>query len=183
MQELSRINDEAMRVMLDWVQHFIEQRKAALNAGKKGVASGELLRSFEIEATKLAQEEGIALLIAFNESGRLIDMKPKNLHYDAWGRNGISRLEAWVQKRGVGNFMTGYIKKHPNYGARKGVNLQRIINDIAWGIAISRTSGKFRRVKSFWNAPKTAGIYDLINKVATQLPSVTSSTIAQQFKK
>ena len=178
----SKINDEAMQVMLDWVQHFITQRKAALMSGKKGNASGDLLRSFEIEADKMSREEGVALLIAFNEEGRLIDMQPKNLHYDAWGRNSISRLEQWIQKRGIGNFMPGYIKRHPNFGARTG-NLQRMISDVAWGIAISRTQGKFRRTKKWWNASKTAGTYELINKLAIAMPTPIIETFKESFKK
>jgi hypothetical protein len=181
MEAMKAINDEAEAVMLDWVQQFIAQRKAALMKGKKGVATGDLLNSFEIEADRLSREEGIALFIAFNEEGRFLDMKPQSFHHDAWGRNSIARLEAWVQKRGVGNFMSGYLKKYPHTGFRKGLNLQRIISNIAWGIAINRSGGKFKRGKAFWNKAKTAGTYELINNVAAALPAPTLDTIKNQF--
>ena len=182
MEATHDINEAIKEQMLDWVQHFIAQRKAALQKGKKGVASGDLLASFELEIDRLAKEEGIALLIAFNDAGRLIDMKPSSLDYGGWGRTAIEGLEAWVQKRGISNFMPGYLRKYPNTGFRKGINLTQIIHNIAWGIAVNRTNGKFRRAKSWWNKPKTAGTYELINQVAAALPAPTLDTIKNQFR-
>jgi hypothetical protein len=181
MEAMHNINEAVKEQMLDWVQHFIAQRKAALMKGKKGVATGALVNSFELEIDRLAKEEGIALLIAFDEAGRFVDMKPSSFEHDAWGRNAINRLEAWVQKRGLSGFMKGYLQKHPNLGERKGLNIQRIVSDIAWGIAISRTNGKFRRGKKWWDSSKTAGTYELINKVAAALPAPTLDTLKSQF--
>jgi hypothetical protein len=175
------IDDAIAEQMQDWVQHFIQERKAALQKGKKGVATGDLLNSFELQIEKMAREEGIALLIAFNESGRYLDMKSKNIHWDQWGRDAINRLEKWVANRGLGGFMPGYLKRHPNTGIGKGLNIQRIISNIAWGIATNRKNGKWQR-KGVWNAPKTAATYELINKVAAALPKPTTDTIIQQFK-
>ena len=155
MEATHDINEEIKTQMLDWVQHFIAQRKAALSKGKKGVATGELLSSFELEIERTAKEEGIALLIAFNDAGRFSDMKPSSLDYGVWGRTAIEGLEAWVQKRGLSGFMPGYLRKHPNTGFRKGINITKIIHDIAWGIAVNRTHGKFRRTKNWWNKAKT----------------------------
>lgn len=183
MEATQNINEAIKEQMLDWVQHFIAQRKAALSKGKKGVATGALLNSFELEIDRVAKEEGIALLIAFNESGRFLDMKPSSMSNDAWGRDSIERLKAWVEKRGIGQFYAGYMEKHPNTGFRKGINIQQIINNIAWGIAINRSNGKFKRGKKWWNASKTAGIYDLINQVAAALPRPTLDAIKDQFPK
>ena len=181
--ELHNINAEAEAEMLKWVQHFIAQRKAALlRGGKKGVASGDLLRSFEIEMSRKANEEGIALLMSFDDSMRFLDMKPKSFSYDAWGREAIHRLQKWIGKRGIGGFSAKYLRKNPNFGSRKGFNMQRMVSDIAWGIAISRQKGNFRRGKSVWNKAKTAGIYELINNVAAALPAPTADTIKNQFK-
>lgn len=182
MEAIHDINEGIKDEMLKWSQYFIAQRKAALLKGKKGVASGELLRSFELEIDRLATEEGIMLLIAFNDQGRFLDMRPQSFHHDAWDRNAINRLEAWIQKRGVGFFFGKYMEKHPNTGARKGINIKRMISDIAWGIAINRSQGKFKRGKNFWNKAKTAGTYELINNVAAALPAPTLDAIKNQFK-
>jgi hypothetical protein len=184
MEATHDINETIKDQMLEWVQHFMTQRKAALLKGKKGVDTGELLRSFEIAIEKTVKEEGIALLIAFNEEGRLIDMKPNSLHFsDKWGRNAIDRLEAWIQRKGIGSFVPGYLKKHPQTGFRKGINLTAIIHNIAWGIAINRTKGNFKRGKHWWNPAKTAGTYELINKVAAALPSPTLDAIKKELLK
>ena len=180
--ELHDINAEAEAEMLKWVQHFIAQRKAALLRGRKGVASGDLLRSFEIEMTRKANEEGIALLMSFDDSMRFLDMKPSSFSYDAWGREAIDRLQKWIVKRGIGGFMPKYLRQNPNLGARKGLNMQSIVSDIAWGIAISRKNGNFKRGKSVWNKAKTAGIYELINNVAAALPAPTMDAVKKQFK-
>ena len=166
-------------VATEFATAFVEQRRNAI-VKKRAVATGELADSFAFEVEEQAQREGIELAIAFAESGRFIDMKPRP-HTARGGKETIERLERWVERRGLSAFLPGYLKLHPNAGERKGLNISRMVNHIAWGIATNRTNGKYRQ-KKVWNKAKTAGINDLINKVAAALPLSTSYEITENLK-
>jgi hypothetical protein len=170
---LDTISDEA----LIFVEQFVEQRRAALKK-RKAVSTGELVASLEYDVVKKATQDALSILIAFEDSGRFIDMRPSSRHHDQWGRNAIDRIADWVARKGVSSFIDGYLKRR-KYLPRE---FQKLLLSIAWGIAIKRTSGKFRRTV-WWNKAKTAGIAQLVNQIAAALPDTTAGTIVDNLKK
>ena len=169
---LDTISDEA----LEFVQGFVEQRRSALKKRKN--TTGTLAASLEYDVVKKATEDAASILIAFEDYGRIIDMKPSSIQHDAWGRNAIDRLADWVARKGVNKFIEGYLKNR-KYPPRE---YQKLLLSIAWGIAIKRTEGKFKR-KVWWNKAKTAGIANLANQIAASLPDKTSEIIVDNLKK
>ena len=159
---------------------FIDARKQALR-NQKMPATGNLLQSFEREITLQAHEEAVKLSIAFLEDGRFIDMRPSTIAHDKWGRNSITRLEEWIEKVGVDKFIYGFLDKPGRtYNPAKHHGYKSLINQIAWGIAISRSKGKFKR-KTWWNKEKGRATAQLINKLATNMPPIVSDIIGDAF--
>jgi hypothetical protein len=156
-------------------QEFIKQRVAALQS-RKIVASGDLKNSMEFEIINQAKGEAIEMLLAFEEHGRYIDMRtlkpPTN-----FGNPYISLIEEWIRKRGweqkfTDKFMANrpHLRKVP----------KNVLNQIAWGIAVKRGNGKYRR-KKWWNASKTAFISDTFNQIAAGIPDIAAKTIKEAF--
>lgn len=159
---------------------FIDARKQALRA-KKLPIDGSLLQSFEREIAMQARDEAVILSIAFLDSGRFIDMKPSSIAHDKWGRNSITRLEDWIERVGVEKFIYGFLDKPGRtYNPAKHQGYKSLINQIAWGIAISRTKGKFKR-KTWWNKDKSRATLRLVNTLAANLPDVVSDIIGDAF--
>lgn len=156
-----------------WAKQFIAQRLASLDR-QKIKARGELAASLGYEIPEGFDADTATLLIAFNDYGRIAEMR--RINHDKWGRNAITRVEDWVVKKGVERFVSGFLKKH---------NLKKvpkdILNRMAWGILISRAGGKFRR-KQWWNKPKSAALNDLYNQVAVSLLDVSTTELTKAFK-
>ena len=167
---LDTISEEA----LDFVKQFVSQRRAALQK-RKAVASGNLIDSiaYDVESTKQA----VNILLAFEDYGRIIDMRNSSVNYDGFGKNAIDQIINWVEKKGVNNFISGYLQRR-KYPPRQ---YARLISSIAWGIAIKRSKGKFRR-KTWWNKAKTAAVANLVNQVAAALPDTTAENIVEKLK-
>lgn len=164
----------------DWAARWLAARASRFaqeNAkGKRGrgVASGNLKKSLDKKVEVAPTGSGVISLY-FEDSGRYIDMK--KLAHDKWGRNAITRLMEWAQTRGVENFKEGQLKK---YGYWPKTEAQQL-NKIAWGIARSKTDGKFKRIPWYARA-KGGGISELYNRVAAGLPEVAAKEIKDSFK-
>lgn len=158
MDELTKsINDEIAEISRQWAAKFLAGRRSTLNR-RKIKASGSLIDSLESEVGIDEVEQAVRILIAFNEEGRIAEMR--RIHHDKWGRNAMTRLENWVQDKGLQNFAPGFLARRRLKTAPKD-----IINQIAWGIMVTRAGGKFRR-KPWWAKAKTAGVTDLYNQAA-----------------
>lgn len=156
-----------------WVQDFIRARVAYLR--KKFVkASGNLERSMQYEINSRAVKEAVTLLLAFEDYGRIIDMRRIAQHDP--GRDMIEEIKAWVRDKGVGAFMRGY-KRRRKYIPQ---NNERLLSSIAWGIAKQRAQGKRRR-KRWYNKQKSGALTDLLNKLAAGLPDTVGPDLVKQF--
>lgn len=172
--ELEELKKEIADQMLEWADIFVTNRKAFLR--KRQIdASGELINSLNFEIDTQARQEAVQLLIAFNDYGRMVDMKRFNYSHDSWGRNAVSRIEDWVKEKGLEKFIQGFVKKY---------NLKtvpaNVLNKIAWGIMTNRAEGKFRR-RRWYNKPKTAAISELVTQVVAIIPDKAAKQIKQQF--
>lgn len=152
------INDQVEQVSEAWATKFLDQRRSALQR-RKIRATGALSDSLEHEVVKDATAAVVRILIAFNEEGRIAEMGRLHPH-DKWGRNAVERLTKWVEARGVDKFVPGFLERR-----RLKKKPKDIINQIAWGIMVSRGKGKFRR-RPWWNKAKTAAVDDLYNQAA-----------------
>lgn len=169
-EELKR---EIMSVADDWAKRFLQGRIARIR--KQGMdTSGELVRSMEYAlANGSAEAEAARLLIAFNEYGRIAEMR--EITHDKWGRNAMTRLEAWIVKKGVSRFTAGFLK---NRGLK--TPPKNMINQIAWGIMVNRAEGKFRR-KKWYNKPKSGAVTDLYNEVAARMLDAGTEIVTKSF--
>ena len=159
-----------------WAQEFVKQRVAALKK-KRAVASGELIDSFHFEAVKFATEEAASLLISFADSGRIIDMKSPNFARGA-GNTLVESLVEWMENKNPDKFIEKWRVMHNENGIVQ--DRKKILRSIAWGIAINRSKGKFKR-KKWWNSAKTAGIFNLINNIAAALPEKSAEEIIKNL--
>lgn len=173
MQETDNLKEIIAAEMQEWASGFVQARVAFLS--RTASRSGVLERSVSQEIVQQARRDAVEALIAFEEYGRFIDMKPTA--QDKYGREAIKRLEQWADNVGLSNFERGFIRK---YGSRP-VSDAKFLNRIAWGVLKTRVSGKYRR-RRWWNASKSASITELLNKVAAALPPRVASDVAQTLR-
>lgn len=157
----------------EWVTDFIANRIDTLRT-KKIKATGELARSMEYEIRQSAVAEGVELLLAFEEYGRLVDMRRINPH--EVGRSTIEALIGYVKEKGVQNFVRGFTRRRKYLPKSR----EKLLQQIAWGIAKKRARGKRKR-KAWYNRAKSAGITDLYNQIAAGLLGWTAEEMNKQF--
>jgi hypothetical protein len=160
--------------MTDFGVEFIAQRRNFLS--RKISASGDLSQSLGFEIDKQVRSEAVMMLLAFEEYGRLIDMKRLKAVIPSGSDNEyVSLIEAWIKDRNwEQKFINGYMR-------RSGLKIipPSVLHRIAWGIVISRA--KRVRPKKWWNKSKTVGISDLFNRVVAGLPDKTSDILKGAF--
>jgi hypothetical protein len=167
-----------------WANTFILQRKSFLE-NRKIVATGDLKESLKTETIRQASAQIIETLIEFEESGRFVDMK--TLRPSKGGDIYIRALEQWLKDKGF--FQKNRAKYEAKYESNR--KFQRItsgttrdsraLNRMAWSIAITRASGKYRK-RRWYNKPKSAAIGELFNRIAANLPSIANEAIINQFQ-
>lgn len=157
-------------------QEFVKQRVSALQA-RKIVSSGELKDSIAYEINSQAKAEAVELLLAFEEYGRFVDMRTLKPPTD-FGNPYINLLEEWIRKRGwEQKFIEGFMRRRPKLAKVP----KNVLNMIAWGIAIKRGNGKFRRRK-WYNASKTRFVSDVFNQIVAGIPDMAAKTVSQAFE-
>ena len=161
--------------LVQLAQDFISQRRAALSA-RKIDATGDLKNSLEYEISRQAKAEAVELLIAFEEHGRFVDMRTLKPPTD-FGNHYINLIEEWIRKRGwEQKFIDGFMRRRKLRKVPKNV-----LNMIAWGIAIKRGKGKYRRRK-WYNASKTRFVSDVFNQIVAGIPDIAAKTVKEAFK-
>lgn len=156
-----------------WVTRFIEDRIAYLR--RRGIkAAGDLERSLQAEVLAGLRDASVQTLIAFEEYGRIIDMK--RFDPPEGGADYLLGLISWIKRTGREQKMVrGYMRKR---------NLkrppERVLTYIAWGIAKKRLNGKYRR-RRWYNKSKSAAISELFRDVAANMPEQVAKEITQLF--
>lgn len=171
---MTDLNDYTAETLRAWAADFRTGRVAWLR-GRNISATGALASSIAESVSR--QEGAVTLEMSFEDHGRFIDMKQSSISHDKWGRDGITRLEAWVRKRGVERFRAGYLRKRKYLPKGE----QKLVNSIAWGIAINRTKGKFKR-KQWYNKPKSAAITELYNQVAAGMLDIVADNMSDTLQ-
>lgn len=180
---MAQFSDEAIREIteylekqgLEWSRQFIAGRKAYLQ--QQGTrASGNLIASLQSEVLSTLEDAARTRIeLEFALHGRFIDMK--RLTTSGGGNEYISALEDWIVQKGLEQkFRGGFLRRRSRRTAPA-----NILNQMAWGIAISRTK-KYRRRSAWYNKPKSASISDLYNQVVANLPDLVADEIKKAFK-
>lgn len=171
MSEREELNRYLKEVLEGFTTEFIQDRAAALR--KRGaVASGSLARSLSAEVRGQAQGAGVMALIAFEESGRFIDMR--RLQPAKGGADYVTEIINWIKEKGLeGKMIAGYTEK------RGLVKLpERVLTYIAFGIIKKRANGRYKRTR-WYNKAKTAKISALYDEVLAGLPEI----VLEELKK
>lgn len=176
---MAQLTDDALQQLTDfieaesrtWVQEYIANRRAVLQ--KRGImASGQLRDSFAYGLTRSINATiSNRLELAFDDYGRFVEMK--RLNVPSGGQEFIDNLASWIVKKGlVSQFKQQFMRK------RKFVTEPaNILNQMAWGIAVSRTQ-RYRR-RPWYSKSKSAAVTDLFNRVAAGIPDI----VLQELKK
>lgn len=127
-----RLNQVTNEILLEWAAEFVRYRKEAVRKAKL-FRQGELEASFEQEVIRAAANEVATAIFAFEEYGRILDMKKLKRNQQM----PVNEIEDWVKKVGVDKFRSVFAKKR-----KLPVSNDRLANMVAWGIV---KSGKRRR--------------------------------------
>jgi len=158
-----------------WASEFVRDRVAFLRR-RKIEATGELIRSLEFEVTAQAGRSVVELLLAFEESGRFIDMR--RLQPPEGGADYIAALINWIQRKGLAEkFTRGYVRRRNLKQAP-----DRVLTYIAFGIARKRFNGKYRR-RRWYNKNKSRSLSDLVNRIAANMPDAVFDELRNSLKK
>lgn len=165
------LNAYLQRELEAFCAEFVRDRAAQLRS-RKAVASGDLARSLAYEVRAQAVDAGVQALIAFEESGRFIDMR--RLQPAEGGADYIANIIRWIEEKGLREkFVAGYVRRR---------NLkkppERVMTYIAFGIARKRFNGKYRRTR-WYNKSKTAKISELYDQILAGMPEV----VLEELKK
>ena len=148
------------------------QRLAVEIRRRKLVLSGDLLNSLAGDVQEQAAKAGAQLFLAFQEAGRIQDMK--RVGYRKLPN--IEALEQWVRKVGVSKFenIPGYRKSRPYSQVKAATRL-------AWGIALHRFQTQQHTPRKWFARPFYQLLTPLIDRLVTRAQEHTGQTIAAGF--
>ena len=165
-------NDVINDVLTKWAIEFIRLRQQIADA-KLGKATGEGIQSFDHSVIKANGAEVAQALFQFNEYLRFADMSSKS-----WSTMPpISAMEQYVKDKGVEKFKKKYIAK---YGTAP-KDITKLINKIAWGIALTiKKRGRLKKKRVRWYSKS----YNKgLGALYTQLLDALSKESLDQLKK
>lgn len=158
--------EEVIRETLrDWTSEFIEKRKASA-IRKDFTNDGELVNSF---GSNEKQGSTIGVEIFFSTYGRFMDMRSLG-----WSKMPpVEDIKDWIRKKGPDNFMPAYTQ------VRKYIpkDPERMINDMAWGIALGILKKNTFKSRRWYNKPAYRGIQILYRRLIDNLAPFTREEI------
>lgn len=169
------LKDHIHRESEVWVKEYIQNRKTVLE--KRGSkATGQLISSLQFALTQATSGAVTNTIeIAFNESGRFIDMK--RLKPSEGGDEYIAALAKWIVDKGLYEKMvqryieTRKLRKAP----------ANVLQNLAWAMAKKRAERTPKRTK--WYASSSTGaVSDLFNRVAAGLPDIIIKELKKGFE-
>jgi hypothetical protein len=129
------IRDSINEILEDFAVEFIRNRKDDARKADL-VASKDLVRSFKGDVQKATASDLAKAFIAFQGYGRYFDLK----RVRRTRQIPIKELEQWIKEVGVSQFIPKFTRKY-----KLPTSNQRLINQIAWGIAKKKRRHKRRR--------------------------------------
>lgn len=144
--------------------------------------TGDTLRSLRTEVRKNSRDMAFAMLLSFQESGRIQEMKRLN-----WtklppaelidGEVRFLQLEDYVRRRGVERF--AYV---PGYKPRTIPTESIAVKRIAWGIAMHIRNGREFKPRAWFNRPFYSSMNRLIDGLITDTQKVTGKVVSAGFE-
>lgn len=170
-RQLTELIDSESR---EWAREWIATRRAVLE--KRGIkASGELIASLEHTAkTSVGTAVTNIVEIAFANQGRYVEMK--RLNVPGGGADYLANLAEWIQKKGL---LAKYQSRFLASRKRKTVPAD-LLYRMAWAVAIARKTRAYRR-RSWYAKAKEAGVTELYNRVAANIPDIIAAEIKAGF--
>lgn len=141
---------------------------------RKVVLSGDLLRSLRYKVVSGASGEVAKLLLSFQDSGRIKDMRQINRRRQA----PVSEMEEFVRKVGLQRF-----RFIPGYPDRSKVPSEAIaVNRIAWGIVRRQAMDGKHKPKKWFSKTFYGTIDALIERLLEGYQSMASEAVTTEFK-
>lgn len=159
--------------MVEFGLAYQAERKAFLS--KRISASGELSDSIGFEIDRQARADTAAMMVAFAEHGRWIDMK--RLKAVVPGANSVDAytdaIENWIRTRGwEDKFIVGYMRLRRIEAL---VITPSVLRRIAFGIIRKRAMRV--RPRKWYNKSKMRGVTSLFNNVMAKMPDKTADIL------
>lgn len=176
---MNRIDEAIQQVLESTGNQYITQREAWLDR-RNVKATGELQESLNF---RVSSTPGIVSLeIEFAPQGRHIDMRPKNVNQAKGGRELITRLQSWIEKKGLLSKYIAQQERKRKRPRKNPVDENYYLRKLAWGIAITRMKGKYRP-RRWYNSSKSAAIFAAYNEAAIAVSKEASNEITEGLKK
>lgn len=167
------VNEYLSAELQVFAAEFVRDRAASLRR-RGAVASGDLAQSLAYEVRAQALGAGVQALIAFEESGRFIDMR--RLQPAEGGADYITNLIGWIEKKGLKQKMID------GYMARRKLKTvpENVMTYLAFGIAKKRFNGKYKRTR-WYNKAKTGQLAEVYDRVLAGMPDVIFEELKKGF--
>ncbi|MDJ1468152.1 hypothetical protein [Xanthocytophaga flava] len=168
-EELSRILNEELTYYRTYALNRLSEsmRKAGV------ILSGETLKSLHAEVLQASQNNVARLLLYFNESGRIREMR--NLTYRQLPPQ--SEIEAFVRKVGVSNFR--YV---PGYKFGHIPTEDIAVRRIAWGIRIAKRRENTTKPKKWYAKTFYSSLNVLVDNIITRYQQTTGQVIGGSIR-
>lgn len=168
------VNEYLSAELQVFAAEFVRDRAASLRR-RGAVASGDLAQSLAYEVRAQALGAGVQALIAFEESGRFIDMR--RLQPAEGGADYITNLIGWIEKKGLKQKMID------GYMARRKLKTvpENVMTYLAFGIAKKRFNGKYKRTR-WYNKAKTGQLAEVYDRVLAGMPDVVFEELKKPLR-
>lgn len=140
---------------------------------RKLVLSGELLRSLEFQVIKASGEATAKLLLAFEDAGRIKDMRQISRRKQA----PVEAMEEFVRKVGLSKF-----KRVPGYKPGRFITESAAVNRIAWGIVRGQMKASAHKPKKWFAKPFYGTINSLIDQLLNGYSQFSIEAITQSLE-
>lgn len=140
---------------------------------KRLVLTQDLLKSLQAEVIKAADTRIAQLHLAFEQHGRIKDMRAVRQSK----MPPIEAIEKFVEKKGVDKFQ--YV---PGYPRRNYPTQQEAIKRIAWGIALSRKGKDIPQKTGWFNKPFYSSLNLLIVNITDRYMAAAGKEVIAPLK-
>jgi hypothetical protein len=165
--------DAAINVALEEYGKLVLTILSAKIQERKLVLTGELLKSLQYDVLKASSTQVGTLLLAFEESGRIKDMRQINRRK----LPPVSVMEEFVQKVGLGKFkyVPGYSK------TAKPLTENAMMRRIAWGLTFSHKEKTKHKPKKWFSKPFYSTIHTLIDTLMNDYQRLASGAVTRNL--
>jgi len=168
----AQYNEVLNRVLKDWAAEELQRFMQAARDAKIKEATGQSMRSFDVQVIRAGAGQLARVLFAFDETLRFFDMRRMN-----WtNQRTVEEIREWVQQKGLQKFRNRYKRRHGSIPADN----VRFLNAVAWAIVKGKKKGPPRR--KWYNKQKGKGIGVLYYLLLDEIAKAHIQDIKKTFK-